>query len=76
MGRIDSEPTNQERVLSDDEEFKPKPLTRKERLTLNVSVTVVVLAVLVMGGVMLHFHTDPVSAYQTAAPVPAPAKKI
>ena len=61
-----------------DTEFQPKPLSAKERLTLNLSVTAVVLGVLVMGGVMLHFHVDPVSAYQTAAPAPspAPAKKI
>ena len=59
-----------------DTEFVPKPLTRKERMTLNLSVTAVVLAVLVMGGVMLHFHVDPPSAYQTATPAQAPAKKI
>jgi hypothetical protein len=70
-----SETESQEHVLSD-EEFKPKPLTRKERLTLNVSVTVVVLAVLAMGSAMLYFHTDAPSAYQTAAPAAAPAKKI
>lgn len=62
--------------MSDKEEFVPKPLTRKERLTLNVSVTAVVTAVLTMGAVMLHFHVDPPSAYQTAAPAQAPAKKI
>ena len=62
--------------MSDKEEFVPKPLTRKERLTLNVSVTTVVAAVLVMGGLMLHFHVDPPSAYQTAAPAQTPAKKI
>jgi succinate dehydrogenase hydrophobic anchor subunit len=62
--------------VSDNEEFVPKPLTRKERLTLNLSVTAVVLAVLVMGGLVLHFHTDPTSPYQTAAPAQTPAKKI
>ena len=59
-----------------DTEFVPKPLTRKQRLTMNLSVTAVVLAVLVMGGVMLQTHVDPPSAYQTAAPAQAPAKKI
>ena len=37
-----------------DTEFQAKPLTAAERLKLNISLTVVVLGVLVMGGVMLH----------------------
>jgi hypothetical protein len=57
-----------------DIEFTPKPLTAKERFKLNVSVTVVVLGVLVMGGVMLHFHTDPVSAYTASTPAATPEK--
>jgi hypothetical protein len=65
-GRFDSS-QNQEHVVSDTE-FKPKPLTAKERMTLNLATTAVVLAVLVMGGVMLHFHTDPPSAFQASAP--------
>ncbi len=68
---------SQESVLSDTE-FQPKPLTRAERLKLNVSVTAVVVGILLMGGVILHFHVDPISPYQTATPAPAhtPAKKI
>jgi hypothetical protein len=74
-GASDSRQEHQERSLSDQEEFVPKPLTRKERLMLNVSVTTVVVAILVMGGFIMHYHVDPTSPYQTAAPQ-SPAKKI
>ena len=60
-----------------DTEFQAKPLTAAERLKLNISVTVVVLGVLVMGGVMLHYHSDPVSPYTASAPAAEkPVRKI
>jgi hypothetical protein len=60
--------------VSDNEEFVPKPLTRAERLKMNLSVAIITLGILVMGGVMLHYHVDPPSQYQTASPS-QPAKK-
>ena len=57
-----------------DTEFKPKPLSAAEKLRLNLAVTAVVVAVLAMGGVMLHFHKDPVSPYTASAPAALPEK--
>ena len=60
--------------MSDTEEFQPKPLTAKEQLRLNIMVTVTVVAILAMGGVILHYHTDPVSPYAASTPVATPDK--
>jgi hypothetical protein len=73
-GALDSKHKSQDSVMSDNE-FHPKPLTRAERIKMNLSVAIVTLGILVMGGVMLHYHVDPPSQYQTAAPS-QPAKKI
>ena len=68
-----------ETTMSDTEEFKAKPLTAREALRMNLTIAVAVLAVLVAGSLMMHYHVDPVSSYSTAtAPAPSatPAKKL
>ena len=66
---------NAETTMSDTEEFKGKPLTAKEALRMNLTIAVVVLGVLVMGGVLMHYHVDPTSSYSTAT-APTSGKKL
>lgn len=59
-----------------DTEFKAKPLTPKERLRMNLTIAIAVSAVLVMGGVMMHYHVDQNPTYATAPDDEPMAKKL
>lgn len=50
-----------------DNEFKPTPLTAKEKLRLNLLVTGAVAVVMLIGVVIFHYHVDPTATADTPA---------